>query len=329
MLDGGQPYKACTLRSERNVKSASWFSSSALTQLFDLSPSQTTVPNHILSVDLEDYFHVEAFADVVDRSNWAQYPSRIESNTHRLLDLFDEFQARATFFVLGWVAERHPTLIREIVMRGHEPACHSYWHRLIYTLTPEEFGEDTRRSKHVIEQAGGMVVTGYRAPSFSLTSNSLWALDILGEAGFNYDSSIFPIAHDIYGIPAAPRFPFRIATASGSLVEYPITTFRLGNSNLPVGGGGYLRILPFWYTRLGLLCAEREGLPQILYVHPWEIDPDQPRLKGRARSRFRHYTNLKKTYQRLRFLLGQGKFQSFSGSSLVNAIPSVEFPLVA
>ena len=287
------------------------------------------MPNYILSVDVEDYFHVEAFADTVAPSTWGQYPSRVEANTHRLLDLFDEFDAKATFFVLGWIAERHPGLIREIVVRGHELACHSYWHRVIYRLSPHEFWEDACRSKHVIEQAAGIAIKGYRAPNYSVTSKSLWALDILAETGFSYDSSIFPIRHDIYGIPDAPRFPFRITTRSGSLVEYPITTFRFVGSNLPVGGGGYLRILPFWYTRLGLNRAEKEGLPRIIYVHPWEIDPEQPRLQGCARSRFRHYTNLRKTYDRLRFLLGQGKFQSFSASGVADTVRSVEFPQVA
>lgn len=281
---------------------------------------------NILSVDVEDYFQVEAFADVVDRFQWESYSCRVEDNTKRLLDLLDEYGTRATFFILGWVAERFPTLVREIVARGHEPACHSYWHRLIYTLTPEEFRKDTCRAKEVIEQAANMAIYGYRAPSYSITARSLWALDILAESGFTYDSSIFPIRHDTYGIPDAPRTPFRIPTPSGPLVECPITTFRwLGKQNLPVGGGGYLRILPFWYTRLGISRAQREGVPLIVYLHPWEIDPGQPRIQARLRSRVRHYTNLGKMAGRLRRLLRQVRFTCFRNSELRQAVREFKF----
>ena len=273
--------------------------------------------SNVFSVDVEDYFHVEAFSDVVDRAKWDAYPCRVEDNTRRLLDLADRVNQRGTFFILGWVAERFPALVREIVSRGHEPACHSYWHRLIYKLSPAEFREDTLRAKAVIEQAAGMPVLGYRAPSYSITSRSLWALEILAEAGFRYDSSIFPISHDIYGIPDAPRFPFRVETPSGELVEYPITTFRLvGEHNLPVGGGGYLRIFPFWYTKLGFRKVQAEELPLIVYTHPWEVDPEQPRLAGRFKSRLRHYTNLSKTESRLSRLLQLGVFNTFQASGL-------------
>ena len=288
------------------------------------SPSEYS----ILSVDVEDYFHVEAFSDVIQRSTWEQYSSRVEANTRRLLDLFDELGANATFFILGWVAERHPRLVREIVERGHEPACHSYWHRLIYTLSPSDFRSDTRQAKDVIEQAAGVAVRGYRAPSYSITEKSLWALDVLADLGFIYDSSIFPIRHDVYGIPDAPRSPFRTATASGDLVEYPITTFRFGGHSLPVGGGGYLRILPFWYTRLGLRAAKKEGLPIIIYIHPWEIDPEQPRVNGRTRSKFRHYTNLSKTSSRLCGLLSRNKFEGFDRSGVASTVRAVKFPKV-
>ncbi len=272
---------------------------------------------NIISVDVEDYFHVEAFSDVVERSSWDSYSCRVEANTLRLLDLFDEAGVEATFFILGWVAERYPGLVREIVARGHEPACHSYWHRLIYKLTPAEFREDTRKAKDLIEQSAGCAVHGYRAPSYSIVSRSLWALDVLAESGFSYDSSIFPIHHDVYGIPGAPRFPFRIGTSSGPITEFPITTFRLaGSRNLPVGGGGYLRIFPFWYTRLGVARAAQEGLPLVAYIHPWEVDADQPRLPGRLTSRLRHYTNLSRTYGRLQHLLELGTFSSFRKSGL-------------
>jgi polysaccharide deacetylase family protein (PEP-CTERM system associated) len=272
---------------------------------------------NVCTVDVEDYFHVEAFSKIVDRQRWDSYPCRVEPNTRRLLDLLDEQGVRATFFILGWVAERYPGLVREIVKRGHEPACHSYWHRLIYSLDPEEFARDTRQAKDVIEQAAGEPVFGYRAPSYSITARSLWALDVLAEAGFTYDSSIFPIRHDTYGMPDAPRAPFVMATRRGPIVEFPLTTFRLLKAqNLPVGGGGYLRILPFWYTRLGVRRARAQGLPLIVYVHPWEIDPDQPRLAGSTRSRLRHYTNLGRTWGRLRRLLAMGPYSSFRGSGL-------------
>jgi polysaccharide deacetylase family protein (PEP-CTERM system associated) len=285
------------------------------------------VDQNVFSVDVEDYFHVEAFSDVVDRTSWEGYACRVEANTQRLLDLLDECGVQGTFFILGWVAERYPQLVREIVARGHEPACHSYWHRLIYKLDRAEFAADTRRAKDVIEQAAGEPVFGYRAPSYSITMRSLWALDVLAEAGFTYDSSIFPIRHDVYGIPDAPRQPFLVTTASGPIVEFPITTFRMvGEQNLPVGGGGYLRILPFWYTKLGYRRARAENLPLIAYIHPWEVDPDQPRIGGRRKSRLRHYTNLGKTHDRLRRLLALGRFSSFRGSGLAETARAVPFP---
>ena len=271
---------------------------------------------NVFSVDVEDFFHVEAFADVVDRSQWDHFPSRVVGNTHRLLDLLAVHKVEATFFILGWVCERQPELVREIVSRGHEVACHSYWHRPIFKLTAAEFREDTRRAKETIEQTSGSQVLGYRAPSFSITRQSLWALEILAELGFTYDSSIFPIAHDVYGIPDGPRRPTTVRTPSGPLVEFPMTTFSVRSRNLPVGGGGYLRILPFWYTNWGLRAAEKQGVPFILYVHPWEVDARQPRLPGRFRSRLRHYTNLHKMERRLHRLLQLFSFTSFRASDL-------------
>jgi polysaccharide deacetylase family protein (PEP-CTERM system associated) len=278
--------------------------------------------NNVFSVDVEDYFHVEAFSDIVPRNKWDTYSLRVEANTHRVLDLLDEHRTEATFFVLGWVADKLPHLVREIHSRGHELACHSYWHRLIYKLSRDEFAEDTRRAKDIIEQAAGVPVYGYRAPSYSVTAASLWALDVLAESGFTYDSSIFPIRHDVYGIPTAPRNPFTVATKAGPIVEFPITTFRFSRGpNLPVGGGGYLRLLPFWYTRVGFRRARADNLPLIAYIHPWEVDPDQPRLPGRARSRVRHYTNLSQTYDRLGALLRLGHFTSFAKSGLTESAP--------
>ena len=273
------------------------------------------LPN-IFSVDVEDYFHVEAFSSIVDRSQWESYPSRVEDSTYRVLDLLDRNQVKGTFFILGWVADKKPHLVREIVKRGHEPACHSYWHRLIYKLTPAEFREDTLRAKNVIEQAAGEPVYGYRAPSFSVLERSFWALDILAELGFRYDSSVFTIRHDNYGYPEAPRFPFLAPTPSGNIIEYPMTTFRFRDQNFPVGGGGYLRIFPFWYTAMGIRQAGRQQVPLISYIHPWELDPEQPRLPGRLTSRLRHYTNLRHTERKLESLFKLGQFVSFRDSGI-------------
>jgi polysaccharide deacetylase family protein (PEP-CTERM system associated) len=275
----------------------------------------------VFSVDVEDYFHVEAFADVVKRSDWETCTSRVVANTHRILELLEAQGVTATFFVLGWVAEREPELVRDIAKGGHEVGCHSYWHRPIFHLSVDDFREDTRRAKDTIEQLIGTPVRGYRAPSFSITRKSLWAFEVLGELGFTYDSSIFPILHDVYGMPDGPRRPTTIRTAFGELAEFPMTTFSLaGARNFPVGGGGYLRILPFWYTRWGLRAAAKDNVPFILYVHPWEFDPEQPRLQGRLRSRLRHYTNLDKMEQRIRRLLREFSFTSFRDSALPDSL---------
>ena len=283
-------------------------------------PVENSRPPALLSVDVEDYFQVEAFADRVDRAQWDTFPSRVEANTHAVLDLFDECGVKGTFFVLGWIAERFPGLLGEIVRRGHEPACHSYWHRLVFTLNREEFRDDTRRAKERIEAATAAPVFGYRAPSFSVVRRSLWALEVLAELGFRYDSSVFPIHHDVYGMPDAPRVPFRVDTAAGPIVEFPMTTFRwAGRHNFPVGGGGYLRIFPFWLTRIGIRRALADEVPLIAYVHPWEVDPAQPRLEGRFTSRLRHYTNLKRTAGRLRKLSEMVAFTGFAGSGWIES----------
>jgi len=275
----------------------------------------------ILSVDVEDYFHVEAFADRVDRERWNEYPTRVDENTFRVLDLLDACSVQGTFFVLGWVAERNPGVIHEIARRGHEIGCHSYWHRRVFELTRDEFRQDTLRAKQSIENAAGVSVQGYRAPSFSVVKRSWWAFEILAECGFRYDSSVFPIHHDLYGFPEASRFPFRVDTPAGALVEFPMTTFRwLGSPNLPVGGGGYLRIFPFWLTRFGVRRALADRVPLVVYTHPWELEPDQPRIEGRFISRLRHYTNLGKTNGRLRSLLAMGRFSSFRDSGLIEAL---------
>jgi polysaccharide deacetylase family protein (PEP-CTERM system associated) len=264
-----------------------------------------------MSVDVEDYFHVSAFAGTVSRSAWPELESRVESNTRRLLDLFDEFTVRGTFFVLGWVAAHQPAIVREIAARGHEIASHGYAHQLVYDQTPDAFREDVRRAKGLLEDLTGVAVHGYRAPSFSVTDRSLWALDVLIEEGHQYDASIFPIRHDRYGIPGSPRHPYVISRPAGTITELPGSTVRLASANLPMAGGGYFRLLPYAWTRWGIArLNEAEGQPAIFYLHPWEIDADQPRLPASALSRFRHYRNLHMTERRLRALLTEFRFDS-------------------
>ena len=261
------------------------------------------------SVDLEEYFQVANFDHVIDRRRWPELPSRAVAQTHRILDLCDQTGTRATFFVLGWVAERQPDLVREIVARGHEVACHGYGHELIYQIGPERFREDVKRGRAVIEDAIGARVEGYRAPSFSITSRSLWALEILAEEGFRFDSSIFPVRHRRYGIPDFSREPLRLVLPSGdAIVEFPLSTLAWGPLRLPVAGGGYLRLLPFALLRWGigrLVATER---PTVLYVHNWEIDPDQPRQPVSGLVRFNHYHNLERVEGRLRQLLGRARY---------------------
>ncbi len=272
-------------------------------------------PVNALSVDLEDYFQVENFAHLVPREHWGHFAPRLTANTHRLLDLFDSVRARATFFVLGWCAERFPHLVREIHRRGHEVACHSHMHRLVYTLTPEEMRADTARCKAVLEDLTGSRVIGYRAPSYSITRDSLWALDVLADLGFVYDSSIFPVHHDRYGIPDFPRWPIAdYGTPGGARIhEFPLTTFRVGRTNLPSAGGGYLRMLPMTWTWQGIAAAHRAGQPAMLYLHPWEIDPGQPRIEGMTRLRtLRCYYNLGGTYERLEQVLDRFRWAPVS-----------------
>ena len=262
-----------------------------------------------MTVDVEDYFHVSAFDGVLPRSRWDSIESRVVANTERILEIFQDTDVRATFFVLGWVAERYPGLVRRIAAAGHELASHGYAHRLVYDLTPAMFREDIRRSKIVMEQAAGVAVRGYRAPSYSVTPRSLWALDILIDEGFTYDASIFPIHHDRYGIPLSPRHPYRINRECGEILEAPASTVRWGPFNFPVAGGGYFRILPYEWTRWGISRINRdERRAAIFYIHPWEVDPDQPRLSGSLLSRFRHYRNLDKTEARLRQMLTDFRF---------------------
>ena len=260
---------------------------------------------HALTIDVEDYFQVQAMAGVVSRDQWDTLPRRVEASTGRLLDLFAGAGVHGTFFTLGWVADRHPALVRRIVDAGHELASHGYWHGRADEQTPEVFREDVRRARLTLEDAGGVAVAGYRAPTFSIGPRNAWAYDVLQEEGYAYSSSVYPVRHDLYGTPDAPRFPYHPTRNADRLWEIPMTTVRLWGRNLPVSGGGYFRLLPYDLFRLGLRrFARAECQPGLFYLHPWEIDPDQPRIPGLPRtSRFRHYVNLRRTETRLLRLL--------------------------
>ena len=268
-----------------------------------------------LSVDVEDYFQVSAFEKVVPRDSWDSLDHRVERNTDRVLQLFADFQVRSTFFLLGWVVERYPDLARRIEGSGHELAIHGYDHRRIHDLEPEEFRRDIRKAKRIVEDSSGARVVGYRAPSYSVVAETIWALEILAEEGFLYDSSIFPIRHDRYGIPNAPRHPWvavpNNSPSQPSLVEFPISTVRVLGVNLPFVGGGYLRQFPMPYIRWGMRhLNRRERMPAIVYIHPWEVDPEQPRQAAPLGTRIRHYRNIAKTEGRLSSLLGEFKFDT-------------------
>ena len=256
-----------------------------------------------MTVDVEDFFQVQAFASCVDRGSWERLPRRVEANTDKVLNIFADAGVKATFFVLGWVAERHPELIRRIAAQGHEIASHGYAHIPVFDQKPEEFRADVRRTKSMLEDISGEPVRGYRAASFSIGDATLWALPILGEEGYAYSSSIYPIVHDFYGMPAASRFPFR--PNDGRLVEIPMTTVSILGRNLPCSGGGYFRLLPYGISRWALRHVNiHDRMPCVFYFHPWEIDPGQPRPAGiPLKSRVRHYLNLSRTEGRLRRLL--------------------------
>jgi len=266
-----------------------------------------------LTIDVEDYFQVNAFARQIRFEEWDNYPLRVGDNTQRILETLDKLNVKATFFILGWVAERLPHLVREIQAQGHEIACHGYGHELIYSIGPERFRVDIRRAKQILEDIGGVSVQGYRAPSYSITKQSLWALDILIEEGFSYDSSIFPVYHDTYGVPDAPRFPHVITRKSGTICEFPLTTLPLcwgtKEYRLPIAGGGYLRLLPAALIQRGIAKINQvERQPAVLYFHPWELDPEQPRINASLKSRLRHYLNLHRTEGKLEYLFKRLKF---------------------
>jgi polysaccharide deacetylase family protein (PEP-CTERM system associated) len=265
-----------------------------------------------LTVDVEDYFHVSGFEKCVERRQWDDFPPRVAGSTQRILDCLAQTGVRGTFFVLGWVAQRQPALVRRIRSLGHEVACHGHWHRLIYQQTPQQFRADLRRARAAVEDAGGGVVRAYRAPSFSITRTSLWALDVLIEEGFTLDSSIYPIHHDRYGLPGTPLQPHQIERPGGSLWEFPPPVWRFLRYPLPVGGGGYFRLYPHALTRHALRRINAAGRPFAVYLHPWELDPDQPRLRPGWLRAFRHYVNLHRTEPRLVALLRDFRFGTLS-----------------
>jgi len=266
-----------------------------------------------LTIDVEEYFQVANFASVISRDDWSRQESRISFQLDKILSILEAKSVKATFFVLGWIAERHIEMIKKIQKAGHEIASHGYGHQLIYDQTPEEFREDLQKSKAILEDIIQEPVLGYRAPSFSITKNSIWALDILMEEGFEYDSSIFPIHRDRGGLPEGERFSYKISNGQRSLWEYPISTVRLINQNFPYSGGGYFRLLPYCLIKTSVKNTNNEGHPAIIYLHPWEFDPQQPRIKVNSLSRFRHYVNISATAGKLEKLLNDFQFKTMRG----------------
>lgn len=264
------------------------------------------------TVDVEDYFQVSAFASVIRPDHWDRYDCRVERNTHQILKLAASADTRGTFFVLGWIAERYPNLVREIRSAGHEIGCHSYWHQLVYDLGPKRFRADLIKARDALEAITGESVRLYRSPSFSITRESLWALEILVEEGFTTDSSIYPIRHDRYGIPGSPRAPYRMETPAGSILQFPGMTCKVAGLTVPVGGGGYLRFFPWLLTARLLRQIRQQGRPLNVYLHPWEVDVDQPRIQASLKSRFRHYQNLRSMAPKLSRLLSEFRLGTMS-----------------
>lgn len=308
----------------------------------DTKLSETII--NFLTIDVEEWFHVHALSNVVNSEDWECFEPKIEKTTHKILDLLDSTEGplhsaskskqRATFFILGWIAEHYPALVKEIYARGHEVACHGYAHQCLFNQTPKKFKEDTKKSRKILEDLVGDKIIGYRAPTFSMTQKTLWALNILKEEGYQYDSSVFPILHDYYGIASAPRFPFLWDLTKGnpqiknlkkfptdflsshaqcSLFEFPISSIRLLGQNLPVGGGGYFRLYPYFLTKAFFKKINKKNKPFTFYIHPWELDPDIPRIcKAKKLSQFRTYINLEKAENRFRRLLSEFHFSTIS-----------------
>jgi polysaccharide deacetylase family protein (PEP-CTERM system associated) len=279
-------------------------------------------PVNAMTVDVEDYFQVQAFANCIARDSWDRLPSRVEKNTMEILERFARRNVHATFFTLGWVAERFPAIVRHIVAAGHELASHGYGHELVHNLTPMQFRDDLSRAKSILEEIGGCEVKGYRAPTFSIGPRNSWAFEVLDETGHTYSSSVYPVRHDLYGNSEAPRFPYR--PGGSSIVEIPMTTLRLGSRNLPISGGGYFRLLPYAVYRAALSrFSVKEDRPSVFYFHPWEIDAGQPRVsQASRRSKFRHYVNIAAVPGRLDRLLQDfrwGRMDQVFASELVSA----------
>lgn len=265
-------------------------------------------PIHCLSFDVEEHFQVSAFWSESRRQQWDQLDSRVEANTQKIAELLSNHGVKATFFILGWVAERHPMLVKMLAAEGHEIASHGYGHELITEQTPEQFQEDVRKAKGILEELISRPVLGYRAPSFSITRATYWALGILVQEGYTYDASVFPILHDRYGMPGANPHYHQLETEAGQIWEVPPSTFTMMGLRLPVAGGGYFRLFPYSLLRVVLKKIEREGCPLVMYLHPWELDPAQPRMEGSRLSKFRHYNNLDKTESRLISLIRDFRF---------------------
>lgn len=275
-----------------------------------MSASRTTP--HVFSVDVEEYFQVNAFEGFVSRESWDELPSRVEAGVHTLLELLDGYDAKGTFFTLGWIADRHPHVVRAIADAGHEIASHGWWHRRVVTLTREQFRDEVRDSRLLLEDVTGTQVLGYRAPSFSILPRVEWAYDVLLEEGYRYDSSVFPIRRRDYGNPRATPHAHVVKRSGGEILELPMATTRIAGVRVPGAGGAYLRLLPFWITRRVLRESAGRGESAVLYVHPWEIDPEQPRLDVRMLARLRHYSGLDRTLPRLRRLLDEFVFVSIA-----------------
>jgi polysaccharide deacetylase family protein (PEP-CTERM system associated) len=268
---------------------------------------------NVMTVDVEDWFHVQAFSHIYPVSEWNSQRTRIIANVIKTLEILHEHRAKATFFILGWVAQRFPEIVALIHDRGHEIASHSQYHRLVYNLSPDEFREDLRQSILHIEQAANVTVRGYRAPSFSVRPQQKWIWTIFREFGIEFDSSVFPVMHDTYGTPSAPRFPYKVKVDEGSSVlEIPPSTIRMAGMNVPVAGGGYLRMFPYWFTKRAIRKLNSEGHPAIVYFHPWELDVHQKRLDAGLKSRLRHYTNLSSFESKLHRLLAEFEFSTIS-----------------
>ncbi len=283
-----------------------------------LQRSIAASPPHVLTFDVEEYFQVNAFASEARRREWESLESRVERSTEKVLGLLDRHRYRATFFVLGWVAERHAAIVQRIHAAGHEVASHGYGHELITSLSPDAFREDVRKAKKILEDVIGAPITGYRAPSFTIMPKTAWAQEVLVQEGYLWDSSIVPILHDVYGWPGANPFPHRIDTPSGPLFELPPSTVRAVGARMAVGGGGYFRFYPYPVLRRMLRRIEAQGEPLIFYLHPWELDPAQPRMAGSRLSTFRHYLNLDRVEARLERL-----FDDFRFGAVAEALPAL------